>query len=213
MKKPLWMIACASLVAGSITGCKTEELLPAPPKEYIHVPLQLVAGAIPGGSQEKIMSNPNLRAYAVGRYVDPHKRVMHEQHSVYRGEKLPEWNLIPQPDADPVLQAQKMRQERYADAATGQIERAAAEIHEMRQTVLMLLESRDVQKQQADTLLRNFETLKKQYGVLSGNMVKTSEFVNSLEGELKKLKQENEVLKLQQKKRELPAACPPEVRQ
>ena len=49
MKKPLWMIACASLVAGSITGCKTEELLPAPPKEYIHVPLQLVAGAIPGG--------------------------------------------------------------------------------------------------------------------------------------------------------------------
>ena len=44
-------------------------------------------------------------------------------------------------------------------------------------------------------------------------MVKTSEFVNSLEGELKKLKQENEVLKLQQKKRELPAACPPEVRQ
>ena len=44
-------------------------------------------------------------------------------------------------------------------------------------------------------------------------MVKTSEFVNSLEGELKKLKQENEVLKLQQKKRELPAARPPEVRQ
>ena len=106
-----------------------------------------------------------------------------------------------------------MRQERYADAATGQIERTAAEIHEMRQTVLMLLESRNVQKQQADTLLRNFETLKKQYGVLSGNMVKTSEFVNSLEGELKKLKQENEVLKLQQKKRELPAARPPEVRQ
>ena len=100
MKKSLWMIACASLVAGAITGCKTEEPLPEPPKEYIHVPVQLVAGAIPGGSQEKIMSNPNLRAYAVGRYVDPHKRVMHEQHSVYRMEKLPEWNLLPQPDAD-----------------------------------------------------------------------------------------------------------------
>ena len=71
------------------------------------------------------MSNPNLRAYAVGRYVDPHKRVMHEQHSVYRMEKLPEWNLLPQPDADPVLRAQKMRQERYADAATGQIEQFA----------------------------------------------------------------------------------------
>ena len=212
MKMNMMMVIGTAAIAGMLCGCKTEEL-PELPREYVNVPIQYVAGAIPADSQEKIMSNPNLRAYAIGRYVDPGFRVMHEQHSVYRVERMPAWNLIPQPDTDPVLRAQKMRQERYADAATGQIERTAAEIHEMRQTVLMLLESRDVQKQQADTLLRNFETLKKQYGVLSGNMVKTSEFVNSLEGELKKLKQENEVLKLQQKKRELPAARPPEVRQ
>lgn len=212
MKMNMMMVIGTAAISGMLCGCKTEEL-PEPPREYINVPIQYVAGAIPADSQEKVMSNPNLRAYAIGRYVDPGFRVMHEQHSVYRVERMPAWNLIPQPDADPVLRAQKMRQERYADAATGQIERAAAEIHEMRQTVLMLLESRDVQKQQADTLLRNFETLKKQYGVLSGNMVKTSEFVNSLEGELKKLKQENEVLKFQQKKRELPAARPSEVRQ
>lgn len=46
MKKSLWMIACASLIAGAITGCKTEEPLPEPPKEYIHVPVQLVSSQI-----------------------------------------------------------------------------------------------------------------------------------------------------------------------
>ena len=211
MKKSLWMIACASLVAGAITGCKTEEPLPEPPKEYIHVPVQLVAGAIPGGSQEKIMSNPNLRAYAVGRYVDPHKRVMHEQHSVYRVERMPAWNLIPQPDADPVLRAQKMRQERYADAATGQIERATAEVRSTQRMVNSLIEGQALQKEQAAELVSSLEAMKKRYGVLSENILRTSEFARKLEEEVKKLKGENEMLKLQLRNNNRPAIHPSEV--
>ena len=139
MKMNMMMVIGTAAIAGMICGCKTEEL-PEPPREYVNVPIQYVAGAIPADSQEKVMSNPNLRAYAIGRYVDPGFRVMHEQHSVYRVERMPAWNLIPQPDADPVLRAQKMRQERYANAATGQIERATAEVRNTQRMVNSLIE-------------------------------------------------------------------------
>ena len=80
MKMNMMMVIGTAAIAGMLCGCQTEEL-PEPPREYINVPIQYVAGAIPASSQEKVMSNPNLRAYAIGRYVDPGFRVMHGQHS------------------------------------------------------------------------------------------------------------------------------------
>lgn len=157
------------------------------------------------------MSNPNLRAYAIGRYVDPGRRVMHEQHSVYRVEQRPAWNLIPQPDADPVLRAQKMRQERYADAATGQIERATAEVRNTQRMVNSLIEGQALQKEQAAKLVSSLEAMKKRYGVLSENILRTSEFARKLEEEVKKLKGENEMLRLQLRNNNRPAIHPSEV--
>ena len=180
MKMNMMMVIGTAAISGMLCGCKTEEL-PEPPREYINVPIQYVAGAIPAGSQEKVMSNPNLRAYAIGRYVDPGLRVMHEQHSVYRVEQMPAWNLIPQPDADPVLRAQKMRQERYADAATGQIERATAEVRNTQRMVNSLIEGQALQKEQAAELVSSLEAMKKRYGVLSENILRTSEFARKLE--------------------------------
>ena len=90
---------------------------------------------------------------------------MHEQHTVYREEQSPRWNLIPQPDADPVLMAQRQKQERYADAISGQIALAAQDMRETRAMVKKVLES--------------------------------SEYINKLEGNLQKLQQETEFLKLQ----------------
>ena len=210
MKMNMMMVIGTAAIAGMICGCKTEEL-PEPPREYINVPIQYVAGAIPADSQEKVMSNPNLRAYAIGRYVDPGRRVMHEQHSVYRVEQRPAWNLIPQPDADPVLRAQKMRQERYADAATGQIERATAEVRNTQRMVNSLIEGQALQKEQAAELVSSLEAMKKRYGVLSENILRTSEFARKLEEEVKKLKGENEMLKLQLRNNNRPAIHPSEV--
>ena len=157
------------------------------------------------------MSNPNLRAYAIGRYVDPGFRVMHEQHSVYRVEQMPAWNLIPQPDAEPVLRAQKMRQERYADAATGQIERATAEVRNTQRMVNSLIEGQALQKEQAAELVSSLEAMKKRYGVLSENILRTSEFARKLEEEVKKLKGENEMLRLQLRNNNRPAIHSSEV--
>ena len=210
MKMNMMMVIGTAAIAGMLCGCKTEEL-PEPPREYINVPIQYVAGAIPADSQEKVMSNPNLRAYAIGRYVDPGLRVMHEQHSVYRVEQMPAWNLIPQPDADPVLRAQKMRQERYADAATGQIERATAEVRNTQRLVNSLVEGQALQKEQAAELVSNLEAMKKRYGVLSENILRTSEFAKKLEEEVKKLKGENEMLRLQMRNSNRTSAHSPEV--
>ena len=210
MKMNMMMVIGTAAIAGMLYGCKTEEL-PEPPREYINVPIQYVAGAIPADSQEKVMSNPNLRAYAIGRYVDPGLRVMHEQHSVYRVERMPAWNLIPQPDADPVLRAQKMRQERDANAATGQIERATAEVRNTQRMVNSLIEGQALQKEQAAELVSSLEAMKKRYGVLSENILRTSEFARKLEEEVKKLKGENEMLKLQLRNNNRPAIHPSEV--
>lgn len=210
MKMNMMMVIGTAAIAGMLCGCKTEEL-PEPPREYINVPIQYVAGAIPADSQEKVMSNPNLRAYAIGRYVDPGLRVMHEQHSVYRVEQMPAWNLIPQPDADPVLRAQKMRQERYTNAATGQIERATAEVRNTQRLVNSLVEGQALQKEQAAELVSNLEAMKKRYGVLSENILRTSEFAKKLEEEVKKLKGENEMLRLQMRNSNRTSAHSPEV--
>ena len=210
MKMNMMMVIGTAAISGMLCGCKTEEL-PEPPREYINVPIQYVAGAIPADSQEKVMSNPNLRAYAIGRYVDPGLRVMHEQHSVYRVEQMPAWNLIPQPDADPVLRAQKMRQERYADAATGQIERATAEVRSTQRMVNSLIEGQALQKEQAAELVSSLEAMKKRYGVLSENILRTSEFARKLEEEVKKLKGENEMLRLQLRNNNRPAIHSSEV--
>ena len=210
MKMNMMMVIGTAAIAGMLCGCKTEEL-PEPPREYINVPIQYVAGAIPADSQEKVMSNPNLRAYAIGRYVDPGLRVMHEQHSVYRVEQMPAWNLIPQPDADPVLRAQKMRQERYANAATGQIERATAEVRNTQRMVNSLIEGQALQKEQAAELVSSLEAMKKRYGVLSENILRTSEFARKLEEEVKKLKGENEMLRLQLRNNNRPAIHSSEV--
>ena len=210
MKMNMMMVIGTAAIAGMLCGCKTEEL-PEPPREYINVPIQYVAGAIPADSQEKVISNPNVRAYAIGRYVDPGLRVMHEQHSVYRVEQRPAWNLIPQPDADPVLRAQKMRQERYADAATGQIERATAEVRSTQRMVNSLIEGQALQKEQAAELVSSLEAMKKRYGVLSENILRTSEFARKLEEEVKKLKGENEMLRLQLRNNNRPAIHSSEV--
>lgn len=210
MKMNMMMVIGTAAISGMLCGCKTEEL-PEPPREYINVPIQYVAGAIPADSQEKVMSNPNLRAYAIGRYVDPGLRVMHEQHSVYRVEQMPAWNLIPQPDADPVLRAQKMRQERYANAATGQIERATAEVRNTQRMVNSLIEGQALQKEQAAELVSSLEAMKKRYGVLSENILRTSEFARKLEEEVKKLKGENEMLRLQLRNNNRPAIHSSEV--
>ena len=104
-----------------------------------------------------------------------------------------------------------MRQERYADAATGQIERATAEVRSTQRMVNSLIEGQALQKEQAAELVSSLEAMKKRYGVLSENILRTSEFARKLEEEVKKLKGENEMLRLQLRNNNRPAIHSSEV--
>lgn len=194
-KKLIYTVNAGLLALLVCSGCKSKEV---PPPEFVNIPVYVAAQTIPADSSEKVRSNPVMRSYAVGRYVDPSRRnVMHEQHTVYREEQSPRWNLIPQPDADPVLMAQRQKQERYADAISGQIALAAQDMRETRAMVKKVLESQTSQEAKAKELTDLIEGLQKRYGIVSGNLLKSSEYINKLEGDLQKLQQETELLKLQ----------------
>ena len=46
---------------------------------------------------ESVRYGENLKAYSIGRYVDPNDGlVMHEAHTVYRVETTAKWNLASQ---------------------------------------------------------------------------------------------------------------------
>lgn len=197
MKMQIVFAAC--VVSSIFCGCNSSPQ-PQPPTPYTHVPVYVAASAIPGDSQEKIISNPQVRAYAIGRYIDPNRcTVMHEQHSVYRVEQSPNFNLMPQPDADPVLRAQREKQERYADAIAGQMARAAEEMRYTRAMVDNLVKSQNDQLIRSNTVAGSIDELKLKFGTLSENLLKSSLYLDRIEAELKRLKGETEVIKFQVK--------------
>ena len=63
--------------------------------------------------------------------------------------------------------------------------------------VKKVLESQTSQEAKAKELTDLIEGLQKRYGIVSGNLLKSSEYINKLEGDLQKLQQETEFLKLQ----------------
>jgi len=199
-EKSIIRIASASVIFGITAGCQTREKPPGP-QEFTHVPVFVAASAIPGDSQEKIMFDSRLKAYAVGRYLDPASRtVMHEQHTVYRVEQTPQWNLMPQPDADPVMLAQRQRQERYANALTGQLTLAVRDMQIARNSVNRLVEQQANDQERAANLQTKLEDMTRKYGSVSDNIAKSAEVIRKLENDVRKIQKENEIMKLQLKR-------------
>ena len=59
---------------------------------------------LPGDDIESVRYSENIKAYNVGRYVDPNNAlVMHERHVAYRVETTAKWNLHPNAPATVAL--------------------------------------------------------------------------------------------------------------
>jgi hypothetical protein len=71
-----------------LTGCSSPRIVQMPP-------------AVPGTTlspeeMESVRYAENIKAYSVGRYVDPNNSlIMEERHVIYRIETTPKWNLHP----------------------------------------------------------------------------------------------------------------------
>lgn len=183
MKKMI-LIGCTALMAGGmLVGCQSEN--PPQPKEFVNLPVYTAAQGIPADSQEKYMSNPALRAYAIGRYIDPATgTVMHEEHSVYRLVRTPEWNLIPQPDAEPLRTVEQNRQERYADILEGQVNRTVADMEIARKEIADLLAAQRDGSTSVEVLQSQLDELNRKYATLVDNLMKLATYVNELESRI-----------------------------
>ena len=97
--------------------------------------------------------------------------------------------------------AQKQKQERYADVIAGQLALASQDMRDTREIVKKVLDAQISQESKAKELAVLIEELQKRYGVVSGNLLKSAEYINKLENELQRLQQETELLKLQLRKK------------
>jgi hypothetical protein len=60
------------------------------------MPHSVPGTTLPSDDMESVRYGENLKAYSVGRYVDPNNGlVMHDAHTVYRVETSAKWNLHP----------------------------------------------------------------------------------------------------------------------
>ena len=62
----------------------------------VQMPRSVPGTILTTGDMESVRYGENLKAYSIGRYVDPNGGlVMHEAHTVYRVETTTKWNLHP----------------------------------------------------------------------------------------------------------------------
>jgi hypothetical protein len=85
MKRILIIIPLVALL-----GCASNKPV------VVQMPRSVPGTTISTENLESIRYGENLKAYPVGRYVDPNNQlVMHESHTVYRVETTAKWNLHP----------------------------------------------------------------------------------------------------------------------
>ena len=62
----------------------------------VQMPRSVPGTILPADNIESVRYGENIKAYPIGRYVEPNNRlVMHEAHTVYRVETTAKWNLHP----------------------------------------------------------------------------------------------------------------------
>jgi hypothetical protein len=85
-------------VALALAGCHTmtKQSAKAPPPVAAPVLAPIAGTELDQNNIEKVRIGESLKAYPVGRLVDPNDpNVMDEAHTVYRREAGPDWNLNP----------------------------------------------------------------------------------------------------------------------
>jgi hypothetical protein len=74
-----------------LTACASK-----PKSTVVQMPVAITGRGSPAEGIESIRYSENIKAYPVGRYVEPNNNlVMHERHTVYRVETTTKWNLHP----------------------------------------------------------------------------------------------------------------------
>lgn len=131
-----------------------------------------------------------LRAYHVGRYVDPnHTDVMHERHSVYRVEAHSRWNLKPvEPSPAEVIRLNPPPDAAFAHPPTNDV--VLAEMNRQRDaTERVMWEAFQLARSydELQKVIKDMTAVSKNHSWMGVRLFNAEKRVGELETELKKL--------------------------
>lgn len=89
------------LCAGCMSATKQPE---KKVERQVVMPASVAGSNIPEDDLDRVRYGEDLKAYAVGRYIDPNdSSVMYEKNILYRVEESPQWNLRPNTEIRPPI--------------------------------------------------------------------------------------------------------------
>lgn len=166
-----------------LTACASK---PKPPLVQVR---DVPGTMLPAEGIESIRYSENLKAYPVGRYVDPNNSlVMHERHAIYRVETTAKWNLHPNnpvgvPLGPPVGVIDPARRETPVNAEV------LAEVNRQKFATQALLDQSAKLDQTLSQLSEAFRAAKQvgdQNRILRDELATTQKRLETLEQELRK---------------------------
>jgi hypothetical protein len=134
------VVATALTLAAS--SCSTPP--PPPVTREIMIPTTIAGTYVPDDELDAVRHGENVKAYTVGRYVDPNNpALMYERNTVYRIEENATWNRMPnEPFSIPFRRYHANRQ-KYADIQRPLTAELEAEIGKQAQLRKSLEENRE----------------------------------------------------------------------
>ncbi len=160
-----------------------------------HAPVvRLTPQAVPGTTlpserMESVRYAENIRAYPLGRYIDPNNsRIMHEGHTLYRVESTSKWNLHPnRPVAVPLGPVTRIRD---AARSTGPLsDELTVELNRQREATKAVIQGGQIVSQKLDQLSASVQQTRQvaaQNAQLQQEVNTTRQRLDALEEELRR---------------------------
>ena len=175
----------ASLLSISLflAACATK------PARVVDMGSRAVPGTtLPSQGVASVRYAENLKAYPLGRYVDPNNsRIMHEGHSIYRVESTAKWNLRPNaPVALPLGPAAHIRDSATQTSAVGN--ELMAELNRQKETTKAVIQGGQVVSQKLGELsggLQQTQQMAAQNAQLKQEVSITKQRLDALEEQLR----------------------------
>ncbi|MEO6785060.1 MAG: hypothetical protein ABI318_02915, partial [Chthoniobacteraceae bacterium] len=122
------------------------------PARVVNMGSRAVPGTtLPGAGVESVRYAENLKAYPLGRYIDPNNsRIMHEGHSIYRVETTTKWNLHPNAPVSVPLGPVRVRDAAKATSPVGN--ELLAELNQQKEATKAVMQGGQVVTQKLNEL-------------------------------------------------------------
>lgn len=172
-----------SALALQLASCATKR-----PTVVSMIPLSAPVTTLPSEGIESVRYTENLKAYPLGRYIDPSNRqIMHEGHTVYRVETTAKWNLHPnQPAAIPLGPTVSVRDPAKTQGPLGN--ELAMEINRQKETTRTVIQGQQVVSTklgELTTAMQQSRQAVEQSAQLQGEVSAAKQRLDVLEAELR----------------------------